>query len=137
LKFLLDNNLPPALARALHELTISDSNNKHQVTWLKKKFAANTPDTEWITSLSAEGDWVVITHDKFNKGLEREVLRRAGLKVFMLDKSWVNYAFWEKAYQLVRWWPAIVDQSERLKDGAAYQVPWRFSGKGIMKQITL
>lgn len=135
MKFLLDNNLPPAIARALHELTRSDYN--HSVEHLKDKFPANTPDTAWIEALAKEGDWVVITHDKFNKGLEREVLRRAGLKVFMLDKSWGNHQFWEKAYQLVRWWPAIIDQSERLKDGAAYQVPWKFSGKGIMRQITL
>lgn len=137
MKFLLDNNLPPALARALHELTYADFDEEHEVVHLKDKFPASTPDVEWIEALTKEGDWVVITHDKFNKGFEREVLRRAGIKVFMLDKSWGNHDFWEKAYQLVRWWPAIVDQSERLKDGAAYQVPWRFSGKGIMKQITL
>lgn len=98
MKFLLDNNLPPALARALHELTHSDSNKKHMVIALRAKFQENSPDEEWIQSLADEGDWVVISHDKFNKGLEREVLRRAGLKVFMLNKSWGPHKFWNKAY---------------------------------------
>lgn len=132
MRFLLDNNLPPALARALHELTKSDYD--HTVEHLKDKFPANTPDTEWIEALAKEGDWAVITHDRFNKGLEREVLRRAGLKVFMLDKSWGNHKFWDKAHQLVRWSPSIMDQSERLDGGAAFRVRWNFNGR--FEQIT-
>jgi len=137
LRFLLDNNLPPALARALHELIYHSSNEAHSVVALKDKFPANTCDEEWIQALADEGDWVVISHDKFNKGLEREVLRRAGLKVFMLNKSWGPHKFWDKAHQLVRWWPAIVAQAERLEGAAAFEVPWRFSGKGKFRQMTL
>lgn len=35
MKFLLDNNLPPALARALHELSKADGRTgpKHTVHW--------------------------------------------------------------------------------------------------------
>lgn len=107
------------------------------VVALRAKFPANTPDEKWIQALADEGDWVVITHDKFKKGMEPEVLRRAGLIVFLLGKSWGHHKFWDKAYQLVRWWPAIVDLSERLEGGAAYEVPYRFSGKGKFKQLTI
>jgi len=137
LKFLLDNNLPPALARALHELTHSNSNEKHMVVALRAKFPANTPDEKWIQALANEGNWAVITHDKFKKGMEPEVLRRAGLVVFLLGKSWGSHRVWDKAHQIVRWWRAIIDQSERLQGGAAYEVPYRFSGKGKFKQLTI
>jgi len=134
LKFLLDNNLPPALARALNQLTTSQDTT-HTVEALKNKFPANTPDEIWIKQLADEGGWVIISHDKFRKAAEPEVLRRAGLIVFLLGKSWGNIRFWDKAYHLVRWWPAIMDQSERVSGGAAYEVPLRFSGKGKFKQL--
>ncbi|KQX97755.1 hypothetical protein ASD22_11080 [Rhodanobacter sp. Root480] len=137
MKLLLDNNLPPALARALHELTIREWENLHEVTHLRDRFPANTPDTEWIATLAQEHGWVVITHDRLNKGLEREALKRAGLKVFFLDRGWKDHNFWDKAVQLARWWPRIVEQAEGISGGAAFQVSWNFRGKGQFGQVTL
>lgn len=136
MKLLLDNNLPPALARALHELTVREWDNTHRVTHLRERFDANTPDTEWVSALAQEENWVVVTHDQLNKGAEREVLRRAGLKVFWLDGSWKNHAFWDKAVQLARWWPRIIEQAEGIHGGAAFRVPWNFTGKGKFGQLT-
>jgi len=136
LKYLLDNNLPPALARALHTLTRSQYDT-HTVEALKDKFPANTPDEVWIQALADEGDWVVISHDRFRKAAEPEVLRRAGLIVFLLGKTWGKVTFWDKAYQLVRWWPIIIEQAERLDGAATFEVPYRVSGKGKFKQIKL
>lgn len=137
MKLVLDNNLPPALAAALNQLSMGQWGDDHQVSHLRDRFPANTPDTEWITALSQEGGWTVVTHDRFNKGQEREVLKRADIKVFLLDKSWTNQNFWAKAENLVRWWPAIVEQAERIRGGAAFRVRWKFSGKGQFEQITL
>ena len=137
MKLLLDNNLPPALAKALHELTLREWNDRHTVVHLRARFPADTPDAEWIAELSKEGDWVVITHDRFNKGLGREALKRAGLMVFLLDKRWKDHDFWEKSVQLARWWPRIVEQAEGISGGAAFQVPWNFRGKGQFKQLVL
>lgn len=134
MKFLLDNNLPPALAHALRELSKPDN---HEVQHLKDRFAADTQDTDWINSLSKEGGWIVITHDNLNKGLEREALRRAGLLIFFLDKSWTNHSFWEKAHNLVKWWPRIIEQASGIEGGAAFQVRWNFSGKGKFEQVRL
>lgn len=138
MNYLLDNNLPPALAKAIQELSMAEWNGKHTVVHLRDKFPANTPDSDWITDLSHHADrWVIVTHDNLNKGLEREVLRRAGLLVFMLNKSWSSHTFWDKAYQLVRWWPAIVDQSERITGGAAFSLGWNFSGKGKFELLRI
>ncbi len=134
MRFFVDNNLPPALAQALHALS---SPYGHSVEHLKDRFSPNTPDSEWIDALAGEGGWSVITHDKLNKGLEREALRRAGLIVFFLDKGWSNHPFWDKAHNLVRWWPRIIEQSEGIKGGAAFKVPYNFSGKGQFEQVIL
>lgn len=134
MKFLVDNNLPPALAHALRELSKPEN---HEVFHLKDRFAADTPDTVWIGSLSEEGGWIVVTHDNLNKGLEREALRQAGLLVFFLDKSWKDHKFWEKAHNLVKWWPRIIEQAGGIEDGAAFQVKWNFSGKGKFVQVKL
>ena len=134
---MLDNNLPVALAHALHELSVGHWGEKYQVIHLRDRFPPNTSDTEWITALSQEGDWTVVTHDRLNKGHEREVLRRAQIKVFLLDRSWKDQSFWSKADQLIRWWPRIVEQSERIRGGAAFRVRWKFSGKGQFEQIAL
>ena len=132
MKFFFDNNLPPPLAHAIRELSKPDD---HTVFHIKDRYSANTLDVDWIDSLSKEGGWVVITHDNFNKGLEREALRQAGLLVFFLDKSWSDHKFWEKAYQLVRWWPRIVEQAGGIQGGAAFKVTWNFNGKGKFEQI--
>lgn len=93
------------------------NSRERQVVALRDRFPAATPDTDWITALSQEGDATVMTHDRLNKGAEREVLKRAAIKVFLLDKSWKNQAFWAEAENLVRWWPSIVEQAERIRGG--------------------
>lgn len=132
MKFFIDNNLPPPLAHALRELSKPEN---HTVVHLKERYPADTKDVIWIDDLSKEGGWVVVTHDNLNKGLEREALRQAGLIVFFLDKSWSDHRFWEKAYQLVRWWPRIIEQAGGIHGGAAFRVKWNFSGKGLFEQI--
>lgn len=132
MKFLIDNNLPPALAHALRELSKPEN---HVVHHLKDLFSADTPDIDWINSLSKEGGWVVVTHDNLNKGLEREALRRAGLLVFFLDKSWKDHKFWDKAQNLIKWWPRIIEQAGGIENGAAFKVRWNFSGKGMFEQV--
>lgn len=44
MKFFLDNNLSPKLAKCLHVLTQPD----HEVIHLKERFASNTPDEVWM-----------------------------------------------------------------------------------------
>lgn len=73
MKFLLDNNLPPALAQALNALSAKEG---HQVFHLRQKFSANTPDRDWIQVLGQETDWAVISQDLFRKGqLEKQAFR--------------------------------------------------------------
>lgn len=135
MRILIDNNLSPHLARALAALS-----KPHQidVEHIRDKFKANTPDIEWIDALSADGGWTVISQDRLTRNpLEREALRRSGLIAFILAKGWTSLREWDKAWQLVRWWPRIIEQTGLVKGGAAFDVPVRFSGRGQFQQIRL
>ena len=135
MKFLLDNNLPPALAQALNALSAKEG---HQVFHLRQKFRANTPDRDWIQVLAQETDCAVISQDLFRKGqLEKQAFRECGLPIFCLSKHWSKETYWHKAWKLVQWWPLIIQQAKLIKGGAAFQVPWRFSQKGKFEQIKL
>lgn len=132
--FVLDNNLPPALAHGLAEFT-SVTHPQHSVVHLSDVLPRNTPDVDWIENLAKDKKHVVVTQDRLNKGLEREALRRAGLLVFLLDKGWASHKFWPKAANLVTWWPEIIEMTEKIEGGAAFRVSWRKAKK--FEQIKL
>ncbi|AGI26492.1 hypothetical protein H681_23125 [Pseudomonas sp. ATCC 13867] len=135
MNFLIDNNLPPALARALNELCKADG---HAVVPLRDKFPMSTPDVHWIAALAAEGGWAVISQDKFTKGdVERRAFRESGIPIFCLAKQWGQEDYWKKAHNLVRWWPAILKQSSLISGGAAFKVSWRFTEPGKFEQIRI
>jgi hypothetical protein len=136
-KFFFDNNLSPHLARAIGELCKADT-QPAKVVHLRDLFAPDTEDHVWLGTLADEKDWVVISQDRFMKSdLEREAVRKSGLIVFALHNSWNDHRHWEKAQNLVKWWPALQDHATRYTGGAAIRVPWNFSGKGKVEQIQL
>lgn len=133
MNFLLDNNLAPAFASALNALSQKDN---HTVEHLRSRFASHTPDVVWIEELKSQGRWTIISQDHFRKSdLEKRVLRDCGLVIFCLDKHWVKARYWDKAHNLVRWWPLIIEQTNLISGGAAFRVPWRISGQGKFAQI--
>jgi hypothetical protein len=136
-KFFFDNNLSPALANGIRELSVVDRRVDH-VTHLAHRFPRDAKDEYWMRELAADGQWVVLSQDGLRKNdLEREALRQSGLMVFVLDRQWSQHKYWDTAYNLVRWWPSIVEQSSRIEGGAAFRVPWRHTGGGRFLQIRL
>jgi hypothetical protein len=136
LNFIFDNNLPPSFAHAIRELSKREE-DVTTVLHLRDRYPANTPDVIWLRDLGESGRWFVVSIDRFKKGndAEREVIRRAGHSLFVLDSQWARQPFWGVAERLVHWWPRILDQS-RLATGA-FRVPWRSSSKGRFDQIRI
>lgn len=60
MKVLVDENLPPALARSLNALFAG----KHEVVHIRERFGPGVKDIEWIEQVSSEGRWVVISGDR-------------------------------------------------------------------------
>ena len=50
MKMMVDENLPPALARALAALFAG----QHQIIHLRERFGAGTTDIEWMTAPNTE-----------------------------------------------------------------------------------
>ena len=99
------------------------------VTSLREKFPTNTTDVEWLSTLGRESDWVVISQDYFrNHTEEREVIRLAGLTVFVLPKQWSSHPFFPRSAQFIRWWPCIVEQANS-GESSIYELPWRENSK--------
>ncbi len=135
MKFLIDNNLPPNIARALNCLSHKQGIGVTEVVALRDRYPQATPDVEWLTELAAEGGWCVISGDAFKKSpAEKELIRRAGFVVFVLQKQWSTHAYWEKSAQLVSWWPRITEQAN-LVTKTALVVPWRLQSR--FEQISL
>lgn len=63
MKCLVDNNLPPALAKALDALSASKFPDLEQVIALREKFSPDTSDVTWIQSLGQEGNWFILSAD--------------------------------------------------------------------------
>lgn len=106
-----------------------------QVTPLRDKFAPNAADADWLPVLAEEGGWIVISIDRFRKSdAERELLRRRGLTVFVLDRQWSSKPYWVQAAQFVLWCPKVLDVA-RLTSKTAMRVPWRFTNRSTFEQI--
>lgn len=120
MRFFIDNCLPPRLAAALNAL-----DEDREIVALRQKFAASTKDAEWLGVLGSEGDWVVVSGDpRITRGKhERAAWLQSGLTAFFLEPGWTNIGLWLQASKLVRWWPLIVDQSQRIQSGAGFMVP--------------
>lgn len=130
MKFFLDNNLPPAFALGLEGFSQGGGLSKGVVIHLRDRFPANTPDLEWIQTLTKEGGWVIISQDGFRKNdLERAAIRRSGLFIVVLSKQWTDHKYWDKAQNLVKWWPSLLAYIEKTQGAGAVRIPWRHNGK--------
>lgn len=136
MNFFCDANISLHLAHALQHLSKPEG---HHVEHLGDRFPLDVSDTEWVTTLAREGRWAVITHDRAmsRRPLEQEALRRSGLIVFMLARAWNSQTQWSQAAALVRWWPKLIEQATLVAGGAAFEVPFGFSGKKRLRQIRL
>jgi hypothetical protein len=123
MRFFFDNCISPKLAAALHALVEPQDSVEH----LRGKFTADTPDTEWITSLGEEGGWIIVSGDLRirKRPREREVLRAAKLTAFFMAETFVNQPAWEQVRWMIDKWPLIADMAGRVAPGAAFMVPKR------------
>jgi hypothetical protein len=119
-RFFFDNNLAPKLAKSLHVLVEPD----HQVVHLKDRFAANTPDETWMSALSRESNWVIISGDLQirRNPLEVRVWKAAGHTTFFLKDRWIELPFWVQAWKFVKCFPQIIDIARTAKSGDSFFV---------------
>lgn len=118
----LDENLPQCYARMLDPLA---KHGGHSVVHVNDLVPRGTPDVKVFSAMKANGVAIHITQDHHQrKRVEVDAIAAYGLLVFVLNKSWASQAFHPKAVQLVRHWPAIAAQAERMRPPATFRVLW-------------
>ena len=125
MKVVFDENLSPALARALHALFVGE----HEVAHIRDKFGPKVDDSEWISVLSTEGRWVVISGDaKITKRkAEQAAFRNSRLIGFFMAPALNGAKVTRQMQRLLALWDDIEIIAERVAGGAMYELP--ISGK--------
>jgi hypothetical protein len=121
MKCLFDNNMPPKLAKTLNYLEGDDGIT---IEHLKEKFPPNTPDIEWITKLSKEGKWFIITQDNQirKKSPEKKAWQESHIPIIFLQKSWINLNLWEMAWRLIKYWPELKESINLNRKNESFQL---------------
>ena len=116
MRFFFDNCVSVRFVQALRILA---QIQEYELVHLTERFAADTPDEEWIRRLASDGDWVIISDDpRISRGqAQRKTWQESGLTAFFFADGWASKGFRKQAESLVHWWPQIVLKSERINSG--------------------
>lgn len=121
MKLLVDHNLPPRLAEALHTIFKPD----HEIIALGKKFGRhNLKDEEWIPELGREGGWAVLSADLniARKRPSRDLFVRAGLVGFFFSPAMQKWPLSRQAARVLILWPQMVSHLSTTANGV-FEVP--------------
>lgn len=134
MKFILDENHPPVLARVLEPLAAI---NDHEAVSVRRLGLEGTKDVDLLHILANPVSKVVlITADKAMSRRRHEVaaIRDTGAVVVIGMKAWNQQPdILERARMLVWWWPTIVRCAENADRGSFLELPWS-SSVGALKR---
>ena len=119
---MVDNDLPPRLARALHIIFEDDGD---EIVALRDKFGrADLKDEEWIRALGSEGRWAVLSADRrlARQRPSRELFIGAGLVGFFFPPSLQKEALYRQTARVMFLWSDIRDQV-RLNANGCFEMP--------------
>lgn len=122
MKVLVDNDLPPRLAQALHVIFEADGD---EVASLRQKFGRDDiKDADWIGRLGTEGGWAVLSADRriAKQRPSRELFIRAGLIGFFFPPSLQRQPLHRQAARVITLWPAIRAQTS-LNANGCFEMP--------------
>lgn len=116
---LLDHNMPPRIARALHVLVKDDGHNFHA---LRDRFSVDISDIDYFEALGS--DWIVISKDLQNskKKAERAAILRNKVVAFYLSPSLQKKKIGEQAAAIMWHWDKMLSQRLSVENGL-FQLP--------------
>lgn len=121
MKIFFDHNMSPALARAVRELF----RDRHEVAILGEKFARDASDITWITGLSREGRWLIISEDRriTRNHAEYSAFRNSRLVGIFLAKAVHKAPVVKKMERILAVWPALEALADTVEGGAMFELP--------------
>lgn len=120
-KVLLDHNMPPRIARALHQIIACDG---HESFALRDKFPVNITDVEYFDVLGKERDWIVISKDLHNgkRAPERAAILRNKILAFYLSPAMQKQKVHQQTASILWQWENILAQ-KALNESGLFQLP--------------
>ena len=121
MKVVVDENLPPRLARALNELF----KGTHEVVHIRDLFGPAVKDLEWIPELSRQGHWIVISGDRGirKKKAEYNAFRASRLIGFFLSAGLMKAPLVKQAERILALWESIEAFAGRSQSGSMFELP--------------
>ena len=121
MKVLIDENLPPALAKALHHCSTAI------MKWSIYETVSAPVDREWIEKLSAEGRCIVISGDRriTRNRVEYTAFRNSRLVGFFLSKGLYKAPLIKQMERILALWSAMETQSGIVAGGAMFMIPMK------------
>lgn len=119
---MVDNDLPPRLARALQTIFEADGD---EIVALREKFGrSDLKDHEWIEGLGREGGWAILPADLriAKQRPSRDLFIGAGLVGFFFPPSLQKAPLYKQAARVINLWPSIRDQV-RLNANGCFEIP--------------
>lgn len=123
MKVIVDENLPPAMARSLAALFV----HEHEIIHLRERFGSGVTDVEWMRELNREGGWIVISGDRRisrNKA-EQAVFRSSRLIAFIFAPGLQKAPLVKKMERLMFMWARIEQQAGLVGGGAMFEIQMR------------
>ena len=121
MRLLVDHNLPPRLAVALHAIFEPE----HEIRALSDYFhRSNLTDEEWIEALGREGRWAVLSKDMniARKKPSRDLFMRAGLVGFFFSPAMQKWPLTRYAARILTVSPEMVTLHGAV-DSGVYEMP--------------
>lgn len=118
-KVLFDHNMPPRIARGLHEIIKDDG---HEAFCLREKFSVAISDIDYFSQL--DRNWIVFSKDLKNsrKRAERAAILSNNLVAFYLSPGLQKKKVTEQAAAILWHWEKVLSQRENLTNGL-FQLP--------------
>lgn len=117
---MVDENLPPALARALAALFVG----QHEIVHLREKFGAKVQDIDWLTALNREGSWVILSADRriTKNKTEQRVFHNSKHIGFFFAPGLQKAPILKKMERLMVVWDTIEKQVPLVKGGSMFEI---------------
>ncbi|PTT65614.1 DUF5615 family PIN-like protein [Stenotrophomonas sp. HMWF003] len=133
MKAQIDENLPPALARAIDPIARVDD---HEVVHVRDFVGSGTKDVALFEEAIQQGIQVHVTQDHHHRRpVEREAIARLGLTVFVLAKGWSTLNHYDCAARLLEWWPQMMQLAQLTQPGGMFRVPHLRASRGRLIPI--
>jgi hypothetical protein len=117
---MVDENLPPPLARALAALFVG----QHEIVHLRDKFGPKVQDVDWLTALNREGSWVILSADRqiTKNKTEQRVFHSSKHIGFFFAPGLQKASILKKMERLMVVWETIEKQVPLVKGGSMFEI---------------